>query len=555
MPSNGKTLVPGGQAADEANLRHDAAESLVTIVVSFRERWRLTPQTIENILRNTAGPCEIWLLDSGMPTDVRDAVEPYHKAGSIKIMDIGRGTLPNHGRAKVAPLIQTKYAVFIDNDVLVSPHWLEKLVACAEETGAGIVGPLYLWGRDGGADLIHMAGGDLAIIEETAGRRMADTHRHSMRKASEVAQELIRQPCDFAEYHCMLMRREVFAAKEVFDPDIVTVHEHIHASLVAKEMGYGTWFEPDAKVNYLAFSPWLTHELEEFRRRWAIATAQSSLQHFARRWNVIDDADFSKPIHGFMIRHFSRVDLLDPHHEASITRHRLMARTDLQQNFSGLELMAHDRGYRTEEILFLAKSYRLMMELCNGIFRPCGRPFINHLVGTASVLLFYGCGLRVTVAGMLHAAFSHGRSRRSADNDRAIINYLATLGPLGQDISRTVQLYDARTHMYHDVQKSGVSAADLPVQSAEIYLIEVANDIDMHLSLEVAVSGRGDVLKGESLAYCRQVVEQIGLPALAATLSQVRDEAIDLPKVRFQNEFSGSFLLDQGRALSAVRRH
>jgi len=65
-------------------------------------------------------------------------------------------------RRRVADLIDTKYAVFMDNDVLVHPGWLERLYACAEETGAGIVGPLYLWGADAQADTIHMAGGELS---------------------------------------------------------------------------------------------------------------------------------------------------------------------------------------------------------------------------------------------------------------------------------------------------------------------------------------------------------------------------------------------------------
>src|ERR1700759_5388844 len=92
---------------------------LVTIVVSFRERWRFTARTIEGIINNTPGQFGILLLDSGMPQNVRDEVQPHHDSGAIEIVDVGRGTLPNHGRAIVAERLKSKYAVFIDNDIIV----------------------------------------------------------------------------------------------------------------------------------------------------------------------------------------------------------------------------------------------------------------------------------------------------------------------------------------------------------------------------------------------------------------------------------------------------
>jgi GT2 family glycosyltransferase len=49
---------------------------------------------------------------------------------------------PSQARRRIAGLLDTKYAVFVDNDVAILPGWLERLVECAEQTGAGIVGPL-----------------------------------------------------------------------------------------------------------------------------------------------------------------------------------------------------------------------------------------------------------------------------------------------------------------------------------------------------------------------------------------------------------------------------
>ena len=46
---------------------------LVTIVISFRERWRFTPLAVESILENSGGTFALWLLDPGMPAEIRDA--------------------------------------------------------------------------------------------------------------------------------------------------------------------------------------------------------------------------------------------------------------------------------------------------------------------------------------------------------------------------------------------------------------------------------------------------------------------------------------------------
>jgi hypothetical protein len=546
---------PAGQVdAGKAVADHGSPDDLVTIVVSFRERWRFTASAIAGIIQNTTGACRILLLDSGMPQNIRDEVQPYYESGAIDIVDVGQGTLPNHGRALIAPRVTSKYAVFIDNDVIVMPDWLDKLLECAEATGAGIVGPLYLWGHDGQPDLVHMAGGDLAIAQENGRLRMADTHRHSMQKLADIEPSLCRETCDFAEYHCLLMRREVYSAEGMFDRDIVTIHEHIHASLMAREMGYDTWLEPGSKVKYLSFAPWLTGEMADFRNRWALTTAASSLTHFAKRWDVVDDAEFRDRIGQFLLLHFSRADLLDPRSGMTATRDRVMTRADLQQNFSGLALLAQARGCTMDEILMLARSYRVAIDLCNGMFRPCGRPFVNHLVGTASVLLFYGCSLQTAVAGMLHAAFSHGRRPRSPETDGEINSQIARLGGVGNRAAKVAQLYDRRTSIYSNLANKAVDCSRLPIGLAELYLLEAANDVDMHLSLEVATAGRSDAISGHTLAYCQQVIETIGLPALAATLSAVREEPVDLPRVRFNNEFTGSFLLEQGRISPAARQ-
>ena len=75
---------------------------------------------------------------------------------------------PNQARNLGLKEVKTKYVVFIDNDALVTPGWLEALVRCAEETGAWVVGPLCLIGEIG-AGVVHVAGGNVHFKDEIGG--------------------------------------------------------------------------------------------------------------------------------------------------------------------------------------------------------------------------------------------------------------------------------------------------------------------------------------------------------------------------------------------------
>jgi hypothetical protein len=522
------------------------ADALVTIVIAFRERWRFTPLTVEMILRNTSGNFRLWLLDSGVPQEVRDALQPYVEAGQLEIIDVGVGRQPSEARRLIASRLATPYAAFVDNDAIVSPDWLDKLVACAEETGAGIVCPLYLWGDRPESDQIHMAGGELSLEQGEGGVRMGEHHRHLGRRISDVADDLCRAECDYGEFHCLLMRWEVYSAVGLFDPEIINVHEHIHVSLMARELGYATWIEPDARVNYLAFAPWVTGELDDFRRRWDFQTSERSLTGFARRWGLADDSDYRLPIRRFLMEHTGRVDLQDARPALGSRRGQPMNRADLQQTFGGLEWLAVATGYTNEEVLVIGRAYRIALQLSEGIYRPCGRPFINHLAGTASVLLFYGCPIPLILAGLLHSVRPTGRSA----GDRSL-DAFAEESAAARHALALADLYRQRARLLDPANQAGKAVAELPLGLANLYLLDAANDVDMHLSFEVPVSGRKDVMTGSGLSDCQELLEYVGFPGLAATLGMLREQAPVLPAVTFQSGRQGSFRLDGDKTIPA----
>ena len=505
-----------------------AKAPLVTIVVSFRERWRFTADTVESIIRHSGGDYALWVLDPGMPDEVRGALEPHVESGAIRLVPVANGKQPNEWRAEIVSRLSSPFAVFIDNDVVVRAGWLEKMVGCAEETGAGIVCPLYLWGEGADSDVIHMAGGALTLQATPSGTKMTERHRHVDKTTGQVPEDLHRRTCGFGEFHCLMMRREIYSAAGMFDPGIVTIHEHIHASMLARELGYETWFEPDSRVTYLAFAPWQAGDLKAARERWDYGQAMASMAAFAKRWSVIDDEEYRIGIRQFLGVHAGHTDLLDPRPKAAARREQIMTRADHQQTLAGLQWLAHDSGYDRSDLCMLTLAYKVAAGIVDGIYRPCGRPFINHLTGTASVLLFYGCALPHAMAGLMHAALTHG-PKPMADR---LLNQFSTLNTIAEGAVKLVHQYGERGALLDAIDPARI--ADLPVGTAALIAIDAANEVDMLVSWEVAMTGRTDIIPEPRLDAYDAVLPYVGLPGLAASLRQLRADAVPWPGIEFQ---------------------
>src|SRR5205809_5329802 len=65
-------------------------------------------------------------------------------------------------------------------------------------------------------------------------------------------------------------------------------------------------------------------------------------------------------------------------------------------------------GYATAELARIRDVYEFAMLLFTGRYQPCGKPFIDHLVGTASILAFLHRPVEVVAAGLIHAAYVYG---------------------------------------------------------------------------------------------------------------------------------------------------
>ncbi len=145
--------------------------------MTARERHALAEAAIESVVADTARPFRFIYVDIESPDWLRAALAERAEEWGVEVIRIDEPLWPQQARQRVIDQVTSEYVVFMDNDVQVEPGWLDKLVACADETGAGVVGPLYLIGDGVRAPLIHMAGG--------RARRIGDARRKSTgRRAS-----------------------------------------------------------------------------------------------------------------------------------------------------------------------------------------------------------------------------------------------------------------------------------------------------------------------------------------------------------------------------------
>jgi GT2 family glycosyltransferase len=257
----------------------------VTIIVVPRERFAVTRRALETLYSETDYPFRLIYVDGGSPLKIARYLEEQAGQRGFELLRSERFLSPNEARNWGAAHASGRYAVFVDNDLLVSRGWLAALVCCAEETGADLVGPLYGVGEPE-LGWIHMAGGTARIEENGGVRRLTEEHRFAGRLLREIEPELHRVATDLVEFHCMLARRETLDALSPLDEELLSTGEHIDLCLAVRQRNGSIYFEPASRVSYLPPPPLDAADRPYFRLRWSEAWTRRSLTRLQQKWGL-----------------------------------------------------------------------------------------------------------------------------------------------------------------------------------------------------------------------------------------------------------------------------
>jgi (p)ppGpp synthase/HD superfamily hydrolase len=192
------------------------------------------------------------------------------------------------------------------------------------------------------------------------------------------------------------------------------------------------------------------------------------------------------------------------------------------QTILQLQCQLRQAAYSVSDQEYVAGAYRLAAELFSGQFRGSGKPFIAHLVGTASILISSNAPMPVAAAGLLHAAydqgdFGFGLLGRHRDKKREITR------AVGAEAEDYVQRYFQLRWIPETILSLPARAAKLSPVEQRVVLIRLANELEDHLDAGIQFCANRAQRIARMLALADPLVDlarQLGHPVLADELSR-----------------------------------
>jgi (p)ppGpp synthase/HD superfamily hydrolase len=206
----------------------------------------------------------------------------------------------------------------------------------------------------------------------------------------------------------------------------------------------------------------------------------------------------------------------------------------------------YDQGYSRADLERVASAYKLAAQLLAGLYRPSGKTFIAHVVGTASILCELHARCELIAAGLLHAAYEHGDF---GDYPKGISP--AKRDALRKEVGEEVEDYVAR---YTVLRWTKVTmpmiheALDTFNQiEREVLTIRLSNELDDLLDFGILYCFDA---AGKRRYYARarhmmvDIAEKLGFLLLAQEMAQVLEAAISMePFDGFRSRHLGVILI------------
>ncbi len=275
------------------------AQTQITIIVTPRDRFCFTQESLETLYKNTDIPFELIYVDAGSPDHIRDYLLKQSQEKKFKLIRVEHYLTPNQTRNLAVKHITTPFAAFVENDVAVAQGWLLALLSCAQDTGCALVCPLTCQDKPIHEN-IHYSGGDMEIKEENkdgaVNRFIHETMHHRQgSKHFEINPPLQRAKVGYTEVHAFFIRTEFLAKINGFDEGVMSTRDHVDFSLNVRKAGGQIYFEPKAVITFMGhFTAPKLEKWEEayYKLRWSDAWEFNSLRHISKKWGLTENTYF-----------------------------------------------------------------------------------------------------------------------------------------------------------------------------------------------------------------------------------------------------------------------
>jgi (p)ppGpp synthase/HD superfamily hydrolase len=200
-------------------------------------------------------------------------------------------------------------------------------------------------------------------------------------------------------------------------------------------------------------------------------------------------------------------------------------------------------GYSANSLRELSSAYTLASFLFSAQYRANGKPFVCHLVGTASILAAHNAPWPVVLAGLLHAAYAEGNFGSAwpkiTHRQRKLVRDV-----IGGDADQLVEAYTAFMWNADVAERLVQEIHGLDEVPRSVVLMRIANELEEAITedilFEPKIRRSG---KARCLPYCSQLAEALGRQELAQEIIEVVQ---DISKSHVPDELiterSGSYL-------------
>lgn len=161
----------------------------------------------------------------------------------------------------------------------------------------------------------------------------------------------------------------------------------------------------------------------------------------------------------------------------------------IAQTYPQLAVQLTRAGRSPEDLALVRRSYVTACALFAPRTRGSGKPFLDHLVGTASCVLLDGAPAVEIAAALLHAAYDQGEFGDGPAG--ATARHRARLrAEVGDDVERLVLAYETAGWDTTTVARSLAVIGELSSEARAVLRIRVANEVDDALDAGLVLSGK-----------------------------------------------------------------
>ncbi len=229
------------------------------------------------------------------------------------------------------------------------------------------------------------------------------------------------------------------------------------------------------------------------------------------------------------------------------------AQTNLQL-FSQLS----SEGYSDAEVSLILSAYKAATYLFTGWFRPSGKTFIAHLVGTASILASFRFPAKVVAAGLLHAAYSSGSFGNTDQKGIIAAKRQWLIQAVGSEVEEYITRYKVLEWNNNNISVISQGLDSLEPIEREVLLMRLANELEEYQDLGLLYCPKAKHERySERHHQIVEMAEKLGFPMLASEFRQAKLEKASITvvqKLYYSECKKGSFLISSPCQKSALTK-